>query len=178
LAKVEYLYFEELENLTGKDFNRLPFVKRHGFNDEAEYRIIAESGDRQRPVYPIDFQLSWINRIIINPWLPDTISKSVIATLRLLPNCANLPIRKSRLIDSSRWKKAALARNPLARRATIAQRADVVDVTLEKSGWRLAETSAPAVLDPVLDRPPDRWREQPATSRATGDKGIQVVAAA
>jgi hypothetical protein len=89
-GKVEYLFFEELEKLTGRDFNRLPLVKRHGFKDEAEYRIIAESGDRQRPVYPIDFQLSWINRIIIYPRLPDTISKSVIGTLSQLPNCTNL----------------------------------------------------------------------------------------
>jgi hypothetical protein len=104
-GEVEYLLFKDLEKLTGKDFDRLPFVKRHGFKDEAEYRIIAQSDDRQRAAYPIKIKLSWINRITINPWLPDTISKSVIAALKQLPDCANLAIYKSRLIDSSRWKK-------------------------------------------------------------------------
>ena len=104
-GEVKYLLYKDLEKLTDKDFKKLPFVKRRGFKDEAEYRIIAEIDDKQNAAYPIDIKLDWINRITINPWLPDTISKSVIATLKEIPGCSSLAVQKSRLIDSSRWKK-------------------------------------------------------------------------
>lgn len=120
-GEVEYLLYKDLEKLTGKDFDRLPFIKRRGFKDEAEYRIIAESDDSQRSAYPVEIKLSWINRITINPWLPDTISKSVIATLKQLPDCSNLDVGKSRLIDSSRWKRGgddAVGRMSAKRRKT------------------------------------------------------------
>jgi len=104
-GNVEYMMYRDLEELTGKDFDRLPFVKRHGFRDEAEYRIISETSDEQRTAYPIPIKLSWINSITINPWLPDTIAESVIDALKQHPGCDNLRVQKSRLIDSSRWKR-------------------------------------------------------------------------
>jgi hypothetical protein len=104
-GNVEYMKYQDLEELTGKDFDRLPFVKRQGFSDEEEYRIIAESSSAQETAYPIPIKLGWINRITINPWLADSITESVIAALKQLPGCDNLRVQKSRLIDSSRWKR-------------------------------------------------------------------------
>jgi hypothetical protein len=57
-GKVEYMFFRDPVQLSGEDFDRLPFVKRYGFKGEAKYRIIAESDYRQKPAYPIDIKLS------------------------------------------------------------------------------------------------------------------------
>jgi hypothetical protein len=103
---VKYMLIRDLKKLSSQDFSWLPFVKRDGFRDEVEYRIIAENHEEQETTYPIDIKLSWINRIEINPWLPDTILGSVVATLKRFPGCADVAIRRSRLIDNSRWKKA------------------------------------------------------------------------
>ena len=105
-GKVDYLLLKKVEKLTKRDVNRLPFIKRQGFRDEKEYRIIAESDEPQRSAYSIGIKLDWISRITINPWLPESISKSVIQNLKAIPDCGRLSIRKSRLIDSSRWKEA------------------------------------------------------------------------
>src|SRR5271166_756626 len=48
----------------------LPFLKRKGFKDEAEYRIIAENNSEQSSTYPVNIDLGCIERITINPWLP------------------------------------------------------------------------------------------------------------
>ncbi|CAN7277894.1 hypothetical protein LJR231_001309 [Phyllobacterium sp. LjRoot231] len=106
LKRFDYLRLEQVETLSTKDVERLPFIKRVGFTAEEEYRIIAQSDEPQRTAFSIDMPLTWINKIYLNPWLPDTISESVKATLRSFPGCSKLPVQKSRLIDSGRWKKA------------------------------------------------------------------------
>jgi hypothetical protein len=104
--EVHYLLLEQVEALGTTDLEQLPFIKRVGFTAEKEYRIIAQSDEPQRTAFSIDMPLTWINKIYLNPWLPDTTSESVKATLRSFPGCSKLPVQKSRLIDSGRWKKA------------------------------------------------------------------------
>lgn len=103
---VDYLRLDDVETLTTKDVHRLPFVKRLGFAAEEEYRIIAETDEGQGPAISIDFPLSWINKIYLNPWLPKSIANSVIKTLKSLPGCGKIHVGKSLLIDSARWKRA------------------------------------------------------------------------
>ncbi|MEI9852756.1 MAG: hypothetical protein WDN24_19970 [Sphingomonas sp.] len=105
-GEIEYLKLDEVEQLGPKDRERLPFVKRVGFLPEDEYRIIAETAAAQRSALTIEFPVSLINRIYVNPWLPKPVSDSVIATLREFPGCSKLVISKSYLIDSGRWKNA------------------------------------------------------------------------
>jgi hypothetical protein len=105
-GKVDYLKLDEVESLTNSDLERLPFVKRIGFAHEGEYRIIAATKDPQTAAYSIEIKLAWIDRIQLNPWLPDPLAKSVMIALKRLPGCANLTLRQSRLINNSRWKKA------------------------------------------------------------------------
>src|SRR5271166_4246980 len=54
---VEYMLIRDMEKLPNSAVDRLPFVKRKGFKDEAEYRIIAESKETQRTAYAIDIDL-------------------------------------------------------------------------------------------------------------------------
>lgn len=103
---IKYLKLDEAEDLDCKDVDRLPFIKRFGFAAEKEYRIIAESDDVQDQVFTIDFHISWINNIYINPWLPKSIAKSVIKMLKTIPGCHGIKISRSLLIESTRWKRA------------------------------------------------------------------------
>jgi hypothetical protein len=120
-GEVDYLVLDEVDALTDADVDRLPFVKRHGFTAEEEYRIILESDEPQRAAYSIELPLGMIGRIYLNPWLPKSLAESVIASIRDVPGCSKLSVQRSHLIDSARWKEAGdrvvgvkKARKPLA----------------------------------------------------------------
>jgi hypothetical protein len=103
---VDYLLLDEVDGLAPADIQRLPFVKRHGFSAEEEYRIILESDEPQGAALSIELPLDLVGRIYLNPWLPKSLAESVIATVREIPGCKKLSIQRSHLIDSARWKKA------------------------------------------------------------------------
>ncbi|HWW12278.1 MAG TPA: hypothetical protein VN018_07165 [Brevundimonas sp.] len=105
-GEVDYLKLQDVERLTAADVDRLPFVKREGFRAEEEYRIIAETRERQWPSLGIHMPIRWVNAVYLNPWLPRPIADSVKATLRELPGCSKLRVVRSQLIDSGRWKQA------------------------------------------------------------------------
>lgn len=105
-GEVDYLNLDDVEHLTIKDVDRLPFVKRHGFTAEEEYRIILESNKRQSAALSIELPTSLIGRIFLNPWLPKTIAESVVATVHDITGCEKLSVQRSHLIDSARWKEA------------------------------------------------------------------------
>lgn len=103
---MDYLKLEEMERLGQTDADRLPFLKRSGFKPENEYRVIADSPDPQGPAMAIPFELEWIGRVHINPWLPAALADSLKATLRSIPGNERLSVTRSRLIENSRWKSA------------------------------------------------------------------------
>ncbi len=105
-GEVDYLVLDKVDGLTKADIDRLPFVKRHGFAAEEEYRIILESDEAQGAALSIELPFEFIGRIYLNPWLPKSLAESVIATVREIPGCKKLSIQRSHLIDSARWKKA------------------------------------------------------------------------
>lgn len=116
---VQYLVLSDVEALKPADLDRLPFVKRHGFAAEEEYRIILESNDPQAAARSIELPLSLIGRVYLNPWLPKPIAESIIATIREIPGCAKLSVQRSHLIDSARWKDAGdivVGRKPTKRK--------------------------------------------------------------
>jgi len=103
---MEYLDLKEMEQLGPTDADRLPFLKRLGFKAENEYRVIADSNEPQAPAMTIPVDLSWVGRVHINPWLPQTLADSVKATLRSIPGCEKLSVTRSALIENTRWKRA------------------------------------------------------------------------
>jgi hypothetical protein len=105
-SNVEYLTLPRVEDLTAAHLDRLPFLKRHGFMAEEEYRIIAETGEAQQAALNIAMPVSWISGIYLNPWLPAPIAVSLTKTLKALPGCGNLKVYRSQLVDSGRWKQA------------------------------------------------------------------------
>lgn len=104
--EVEYLRLPDVREIGGADIMRLPFLKRVGFADEDEFRIIIETNTDQQSAIYIDCPLEWIDCIKINPWLPQQQAKSLIETLNEIDGCKDVSIRRSFLIDSGTWKQA------------------------------------------------------------------------
>jgi hypothetical protein len=103
---VKYLSLGEVDRLSKGDIDRLPFVKRVAFFDEDEYRIVVETDKPQAPVFYIDFDLHWIKRIHLNPWLPKTIAGTMKKIIQGIPGCSGVEVSRSQLIDNSRFKQA------------------------------------------------------------------------
>lgn len=103
---VEYLILKDVERLSADHLPKLPFLKRYGFAAEYEYRVVAETTEEQEPAFKVGFPASTISKIILNPWLPESIVDSVKSTLRGIPGCENLPVTRSTLINNARWQNA------------------------------------------------------------------------
>lgn len=80
----------------------LPFLKRKGFGDEKEVRIIHWSGRKpQRGVHCIPIRRTWIKRIVLNPWLNEALFQSMKLALTSIPGCSRVPIQRTTLTDNS-----------------------------------------------------------------------------
>jgi hypothetical protein len=108
-GQVDYLRVLELERLGSESLSKLPFVKREGYSDEREWRIIAECPLKAEHTFQIEIELAWINRIVINPWMPPTLVSNLRNIIREIPGCGSLKIESSHLTNSQRWKKAGKA---------------------------------------------------------------------
>lgn len=103
---VDYLQIRQLEALTPEDAHRLPFVKREGYSDEREWRIVATCLEEPAFSLPIAIDLGSITRLVLNPWMPPVLADNLRTIIRGLPGCARLKIEASALTNSSRWKAA------------------------------------------------------------------------
>lgn len=86
----------------------LPFVKRHAYRDEKEYRIIYESQKRAQQPIPFKITIASIERITVSPWLDKIRFAALRTTLRQLPGCSRLKVARSSLMDNERWSKFGL----------------------------------------------------------------------
>ena len=84
----------------------LPFLKRKGFADEKEFRLLFHSRSAQQPVHYIDIERTWVKRIIFNPWISEPLFQSLKTTLQTTPGCSNVAIVRTSLIDNVKWKSA------------------------------------------------------------------------
>ena len=85
----------------------LLFLKRPAYEDEVEYRIVRIFDEKEKPV-PVrdyDIDINCIQRIVLSPWMPKELSRSVTSALKSIDGCEKLDIRRSLLIDSEAWKK-------------------------------------------------------------------------
>lgn len=102
--RVKYLLLTESRRRPLK-VAELPFLKRHAYQHENEFRAIYESTRRTLHALDIAFPLSSISRITLSPWLPLALSDHVKGILRAIPGCAKLSIARSTLISNQEWKK-------------------------------------------------------------------------
>ena len=83
-----------------------PFLKRQPFSDEGEFRIVYENKTKVEKTKTIPFQIECIMKISLSPWLPDSISKTVIDAVKSLNNGNTIRINRSTLLESAKWRAA------------------------------------------------------------------------
>lgn len=80
-------------------------LKRDGFRDEGEVRLVLEgSGHLTNPEY-IQFPLSCIKEIALSPWLPKSLADDTKKVLRSISHPRKLKIYQSRLLRNDVWMK-------------------------------------------------------------------------
>lgn len=104
---VRYKKLDELKVDTRFAINDLPFLKRQGFRDENEFRVIYQNETRVLFTKSFAFDVASIRRITLSPWIVKSLSVSVIANLRQIKGCENLKIYRSTLVDSEQWQRLA-----------------------------------------------------------------------
>ena len=90
---------------TAPTVKNLPFLKRAGYIDEDEFRIIYESAKVKESTFDIPIPLSSIDRITLSPWLPAALARYSKETIRTFKNCNSLRVVRSTLIGNRRWKE-------------------------------------------------------------------------
>lgn len=102
-----YVKYETLEELKAKrhTLDELPFIKRYGFIDDREYRIVYCHARHTAQRKYIRVSLDCISRIIFGPWMPKEIALSVEKVIRKIDGCEYIPVRKSHLTQSRRWTR-------------------------------------------------------------------------
>ncbi|WP_326914458.1 hypothetical protein [Sphingopyxis chilensis] len=98
---MEYIRLSEIEDCE-YEARDLPFLKRAGFRAEEEYRIIY-TGACDDDTHYLEIELSWINRIVLNPWLPATVAESITDTFREISGLPSLRVVASKLTNSQTW---------------------------------------------------------------------------
>ena len=103
---VEYLLIREVDAHRHHDLDRLPFVKRKGYSDEREWRIISIDKGATREFLDVPVELGWISRIVLNPWMPPSLVENLRVLIKEIPGCSHLKIESSHLTNSRSWKDA------------------------------------------------------------------------
>ena len=106
VRNVEYLTFGELDpkNLA---INQLPYLKRIAFIDEGEVRAVYENKEREQELKRVPIGMEVIERITLNPWMPQSIVDSIKNAIGSMTKDAPFDIARSNLIDSKTWRKFA-----------------------------------------------------------------------
>lgn len=100
---IEYLSLAQARN-RGLRTDELPFVKRHGFKPEREFRVVYASATEEKPVLDIPLPLSCIRSISLSPWLHPSLSPATVAAIRAIRGCEKLRVSRSTLISNEQWK--------------------------------------------------------------------------
>lgn len=102
--KVVYRSYSQLEGESFL-FEKLPFLKRAGYTDEDEYRLIYVNEKERVAQKRISIDISMIDHIYINPWLPPPLVESLKMTIaNIAGDSFKRKVSQSRLIKSSKWK--------------------------------------------------------------------------
>ncbi len=103
---VEYLKIDDLKRMTADDVERIPFVKRLGYRDEREWRVVAQCPDTTAEYRDVPIDLAHINRITLNPWMPPSLADNLRAIIKGIDGCARISVVASKLTNSREWKDA------------------------------------------------------------------------
>lgn len=101
---VRYKKIKDLEN-ENITLSQMPYVKRLPYKDEKEFRIIYKNIDDDESLYfkHFNIQLDCIERIILSPWIPEPLFKSLKMTIKKL-NTSPVKVYRTTLISNDQWK--------------------------------------------------------------------------
>jgi hypothetical protein len=105
---VQYVELPRIASVDATDIHRLPFLKRQGFIDEAEFRVIAFSED-EVPVIHVPLDPRAIRKITFSPFVHPELMRSARKVINGLKEWEDLEVRHSRLTDSQAWQRAIAA---------------------------------------------------------------------
>ena len=91
----------------------LPFLKRHAFRDEKEFRLFVGRKTRDTPLLRVPVDRSAVRRVTLSPWLPASVCdqvKSCSRPSRVAPSCACTAPRWSRTRNGNAWPGHAARR--------------------------------------------------------------------
>ena len=104
MRKVKYCRTDRLSGYAD-DVEIWPFLKRLPFKGEEEFRFVLDyNGGADLRVYPISFNLQSIRKIYLSPWLSRDVIRSIEVVIRQIPDCDDLIVTRTGLVDHSNWK--------------------------------------------------------------------------
>lgn len=103
---VQYMTLKQINKAT-LALGDLPFLKRHAFRHEAEYRLIYESMTTEESAHVIKIPLSVVRKIMLSPWLPEALLRATRELLNGIPGCSKIPVERSELTSNEEWKQNA-----------------------------------------------------------------------
>lgn len=103
---IKYRSLYQIERRKSINAYELPFLKRKGFLDEKEFRLLYKSNKSQASVHYVQIKRSWIKRIVVNPWISETLFDSMKVALNSIPKSSRVKIFPSTLINNWQWKNA------------------------------------------------------------------------
>ena len=103
--KVEYVQLSEIGSVDATDIHRLPFLKRFGFRDEREYRLLGFAPEK-RYLMSIPLTPDLIQRVTFSPATHPNIVASLKVLLRSLPVWRDLRVGRSNLTSNETWQDA------------------------------------------------------------------------
>ena len=87
------------------NIDQLPFLKRSAFGDEAEFRLFVARHETFTTPLRFAVPANAVNRIVLSPWVPKSISDQVKATIKEIAGCKTLKVFRSTLIENEGWKQ-------------------------------------------------------------------------
>lgn len=102
---VEYVQLNAIDAIDAADIHRLPFLKRYGFRDEREYRLLGFAPDVGDSL-SVELTPDLIRRVTFSPATHPRIVDSLRTALRALPGWSGLRVGRSSLTANDTWLEA------------------------------------------------------------------------
>ena len=87
-------------------WSQLPFIKQQAFDGEAEFRIIYENDFEEIALKYLPIKLNSIAKIMVNPWLPNSLVDAIRQSINNIEGCAQIKIIQTKLLSYEKWKRA------------------------------------------------------------------------
>ena len=107
-GSVQYMTLEDMRN-AAPGVDALPFVKRSGYQDECEFRLLFESKKRPQKPKDVPIAIDCIRKITLNPWMPKPLVATMRQTIGAIDGCDRLNkyVFRSTLTGNTEWKELA-----------------------------------------------------------------------